>query len=213
MKYWCLGEPAQSRFVVSRSEFLSFAIPVLSPEQVSPALERIRAEHHSATHHCSAWRCFAQGAGSSDDGEPSGTAGRPMLSAIERSQLYDVLVVTVRYFGGVKLGPRGLIDSYRKSVEDVLVVCKNESVRRVSPLTLTCSYEDLKTLTVKMKQIIDERPFSTEYLEHVTLTFHVEEELVEKVQSNLCEHEFLRMLKGQPCWGGLQRVKVNEDKG
>ncbi len=104
------------------SRFLSFAFPVFSVEEIKPLIENIRKEHHGATHHCYAyilgqqqqvWRVC-------DDGEPSGTAGKPIFGQIHSLRLTNILVVVTRYFGGKLLGTRGLINAYRSAAGSAL---------------------------------------------------------------------------------------------
>ena len=91
------------------SRFIAFAIPVETEEEVKELVAGFRKEYHDARHHCYAYRIDAQGEiwRASDDGEPSGTAGRPILGQIDSAGLSDILVVVVRYFGGIKLGVPG----------------------------------------------------------------------------------------------------------
>lgn len=108
---------------VQRSEFIGVAFPVDGSESFGRDLLRIQREFHNATHHCWAWRWFDGNdvrEQSSDAGEPSGTAGRPILQAIESAELFDTGVVVVRYFGGVKLGTGGLGRAYRDAARGVL---------------------------------------------------------------------------------------------
>jgi uncharacterized YigZ family protein len=119
--YRTLSQPAEARLKVDRSDFLGIAFPVTSEEEFFAALEKIEKRHFDATHHCWAFRLFDPlRARSSDAGEPSGTAGRPILSAIEGADLYDVGVVVVRWFGGVKLGTGGLSRAYRDTAAETL---------------------------------------------------------------------------------------------
>lgn len=106
---------ASAEQTVQRSRFLALAFPVTDRDQANSALGRIRTLHHKATHHCSALLLGhpLHGEGwSSDDGEPSGSAGAPMLKEIRGAGLGDVMVVCVRWFGGVKLGTGGLVRAY-----------------------------------------------------------------------------------------------------
>lgn len=104
------------------SRFISFAIPVESQEEVKERLGAIRKEYHDARHVCSAFRIGLEGKEwrASDDGEPSGTGGRPILAAIDSAGLSDVLIAVVRYFGGIKLGVPGLARAYREAATDAL---------------------------------------------------------------------------------------------
>lgn len=108
---------------VQRSEFIGIVLPISGDESFSRELVRIQKEFHDATHHCWAWRWLENVTvreQSSDAGEPSGTAGRPILQAIESAELLDVGVVVVRYYGGVKLGTGGLGRAYRDAAREVL---------------------------------------------------------------------------------------------
>ena len=112
--YRTIERGAEFRQKIERSEFLGLAFAVSSEPDFIAALDAIRKEHFDATHHCWAFRLLAaERARSSDAGEPSGSAGKPILSAIESAALFDAAVVVVRWFGGVKLGTGGLSRAYR----------------------------------------------------------------------------------------------------
>jgi uncharacterized YigZ family protein len=112
---------AESRLKVERSDFLAIAFPVPTEEEFFAALRAIEKQHFDATHHCWAFRLFdPPRARSADAGEPSGSAGKPILSAIEGADLFDIGVVVVRWFGGVKLGTGGLARAYRESAAATL---------------------------------------------------------------------------------------------
>jgi len=104
------------------SKFIALAIPVKDENEVKQELEQIRKDYYDARHHCyayiigfdkSAWRA-------NDDGEPSGTAGRPIYGQLQSKDLTNVLIVVVRYFGGIKLGVSGLINAYKSAAADAL---------------------------------------------------------------------------------------------
>jgi len=119
--YRTLAAPAEFRHKIERSEFLGIAFPVTSEEEFFAELERIQKRFYDATHHCWAFRLFADSrARSSDAGEPSGTAGKPILAAIEGADLFDVAVVVVRWYGGFKLGTGGLSRAYRETAAETL---------------------------------------------------------------------------------------------
>jgi len=104
------------------SRFIAFAYPVESESEVKALVAAARKEYHDARHHCYAYRLGLGGTvwRVSDDGEPSGSAGRPILGQIDSAGLSDVLVIVVRYFGGIKLGVPGLIRAYKESTADAL---------------------------------------------------------------------------------------------
>jgi uncharacterized YigZ family protein len=121
--YRTLAEPAELRQKIERSEFLGIAFPVMREEDFFAELERVQKRHFDATHHCWAFRLFSDSRSrSSDAGEPSGTAGKPILAAIEGAALHDIGVVVVRWYGGVKLGTGGLSRAYRDTAAATLRV-------------------------------------------------------------------------------------------
>lgn len=104
------------------SKFLSYAFPVDSEEQIKEHLDSLRKEFYDATHHCYAWRlgCRGERSRANDDGEPSSTAGKPILGQLLSNEVTNCLIVVVRYFGGTKLGAAGLIETYRAAAAQVL---------------------------------------------------------------------------------------------
>lgn len=104
------------------SRFIALAYPVETEDEVREIISSVRRKYHDARHHCYAFRLGLDGSvwRAGDDGEPSGTAGRPILGQIDSAGLSDVLVVVVRYFGGIKLGVPGLINAYRSAAADAL---------------------------------------------------------------------------------------------
>lgn len=106
-----------SEIVIKKSKFIGYAFDVNSTKQVEEILKKMRIEHKKASHICYAYKILSPNilVKASDDNEPSGTAGRPILNPIEKQNLNDILVVVVRYFGGIKLGAGGLIRAYSKA--------------------------------------------------------------------------------------------------
>lgn len=125
------------------SKFLAFAFPVTTEEDCQPLLQRIRKEHPKARHYCTALRLYPDASLErfQDDGEPSGSAGRPMLGQLVRLQLTNVYVVVVRYFGGTKLGIPGLIEAYKTSTANALEAAKMVQRNVLACARLTLSYE------------------------------------------------------------------------
>ncbi|MEO8766538.1 MAG: YigZ family protein [Ginsengibacter sp.] len=113
--YYTIDTAGSAEFKDRGSKFLGFAFPVKNKEDFKKHLEALRKEHPKAAHHCFAYRIGLDGNNfrSSDDGEPSGTAGKQILGHIDSARLCDVLVVVVRYFGGTLLGVPGLINAYK----------------------------------------------------------------------------------------------------
>jgi uncharacterized YigZ family protein len=120
--YKTLSEPSEGFFRDKGSKFISYAFPILNDSSAKDHLTHLRELHPKAVHHCFAYR-LGQDRMSyhmSDDGEPSGTAGRPILNTLYSRDITNVLVVVVRYFGGTLLGVPGLINAYKQATENAL---------------------------------------------------------------------------------------------
>mgnify|MGYP002870098867 CR=1 FL=1 len=120
--YRSIKGPGQGLFKDNGSRFISFAYPVENEEEVKGIVNGLKKEYHDARHHCYAYRlgCLGDRFRANDDGEPSSSAGRPILGQIDSRGLSDTLVVVVRYFGGIKLGIPGLIRAYKTSAAEAL---------------------------------------------------------------------------------------------
>ncbi|MBO5875321.1 MAG: YigZ family protein [Alistipes sp.] len=120
--YLTIAAPAEAIYKEKSSKFLTYAYPVHSEEEIRELLEVLYKRHYDATHHCYAWRMGPHGEQfrANDDGEPSGTAGKPILGQLLSNSLTDCLIVVVRYFGGTKLGVSGLISAYKESAAAVI---------------------------------------------------------------------------------------------
>jgi uncharacterized YigZ family protein len=122
LRYRTIDRPATGEFRDRGSKFFSFAYPVNSAEEVKERVQYLKKEHPKAVHHCFAFRIGTDGTQyrANDDGEPSGSAGKPMLGQIDSAELTNVLVVVVRYFGGSLLGVPGLINAYKTATQEAL---------------------------------------------------------------------------------------------
>lgn len=107
---------------IKKSRFVAYAFELKSLQEVKPILEELKKQHKKATHICYAYVCNigAVSEKCSDDGEPSGTAGYPILNVVKKKNLTNILVAVVRYFGGIKLGAGGLTRAYTKAAAEVL---------------------------------------------------------------------------------------------
>lgn len=120
--YKTIKEPAEGLYKEKGSRFIALAYPVENEDEIKTIVACLKEQYYDARHHCFAWRlgvaktCFR----ANDDGEPSSTAGKPILGQIQSQDLTNILIVVVRYFGGTKLGVSGLINAYREAATDVL---------------------------------------------------------------------------------------------
>jgi uncharacterized YigZ family protein len=128
-------------YTEKRSKFIAYAIPVLSVDEVKTEIEKLRKEYYDARHVCWAYMLGADRKDfrANDDGEPSGTAGKPILGQINSSGLTNILVAVVRYFGGIKLGASGLIVAYREAATEVIRA--SEIVEKTVDCQLSFSFE------------------------------------------------------------------------
>lgn len=121
--YKTLKDTSEGIYKEKGSKFIAVAIPVKSEEEVKEELDKVRKKYHDARHHCYAYTLGADRLKyrANDDGEPSNSAGKPILGRLESYDLTQLLIVVVRYFGGVKLGVGGLINAYRSAAEDAIL--------------------------------------------------------------------------------------------
>lgn len=143
--YQSILQRAEGIYKEKGSKFLSFAIPVCSVDDAKMVLQSFRANYHDARHICYAYVIGYPNSvvRSSDDGEPFGTAGKPILAQIQAKQLSDVMVVVVRYFGGVLLGTGGLVVAYREATVDALNNTTVYTKIVEQALTIQCAYPQL----------------------------------------------------------------------
>lgn len=152
--YYTIEKKATAEFKDRGSKFLAYAYPVKSTDEVKESLQEVKKEHPKATHHCYAYRLGTNGLQfrAVDDGEPAGSAGKPILGQIDSKQLTDVLVVVVRYFGGTMLGVPGLINAYKMScalaLQLIPAVQKNVEAR----YKLSFDYTILNEVMMVVKQ-------------------------------------------------------------
>ncbi|MEI2744125.1 MAG: YigZ family protein [Ottowia sp.] len=136
---WTLDQPVSHELIVKKSRFLACVQPVEGRAQALEVVAALRAAHPDAAHVC--WALLAGGDSAAvDDGEPGGTAGRPMLHVLRQQALDGVLATVVRYFGGVKLGAGGLVRAYTDAVAQALLQARKVPVTRWAPLTCTLPY-------------------------------------------------------------------------
>ncbi|MBQ8493635.1 MAG: YigZ family protein [Alistipes sp.] len=138
--YKTIARPAETTYRQLSSKFLVYAYPVETEAEIKEHLDALRKRWFDATHHCYAWRLGAHGERfrANDDGEPSSTAGKPILGQLLSADITNCLVVVVRYFGGTKLGVPGLIAAYKESTAEVLSLC--EVVERTVDVTIRVSF-------------------------------------------------------------------------
>ncbi|SEJ42675.1 uncharacterized protein, YigZ family [Dyadobacter sp. SG02] len=179
--YRTIANPAEGFFKDKGSKFLAYAYPVENDEQAKANLNELRELHPKAVHHCYAYRLGADRMSyrMSDDGEPSGTAGRPILNALYSRNITNVIVVVVRYFGGTLLGVPGLINAYKTATEEALNVAEIITRHYFSVYRLSFQYPQMNDVMRIVKEM--ELPVRTQEFEmQCTMEVKVRSTLVER---------------------------------
>ena len=185
-EYRSIAAPSEGLFKDNGSRFLALAYPVETEEQVKEIVAGLKKQYHDARHHCFAYRLGYKGDvwRASDDGEPSGSAGRPILGQIDSLGLSDVLVVVVRYFGGIKLGIPGLIRAYKSSTADALQ--QAGMVQKVAGQRFRIGFDYLAMNDVmKVLKDMDLQPSAQDFGERCALEVRVRLSAVEDFKKRL----------------------------
>lgn len=162
-EYVTLAEPSQAILREKMSKFIAFAFPVTSAAEARARIDEIASRYHDARHVCWAYLLGADGSEfqSNDNGEPSGTAGRPILGQIRSAGLSNVAIAVVRYFGGIKLGTSGLIAAYRESARLALDVAPKATAYEMTDITFSFPYvamnDVMRTLKDSEARITDQQ--------------------------------------------------------
>lgn len=182
-----LEKPSEGLFKDKGSKFLAFAYPVKTEEDIKTHLGALRKKYFDARHHCYAWMLGADKSRfrAVDDGEPNHSAGDPILGQIRSASLTNVLVVVVRYFGGVKLGVGGLINAYRAAAADALSRASIvvEEVRREMDLMYDYTFSpEVMRLVKDFELNILDQDFSERGFMKVTVRLAVKDKLIERIK-------------------------------
>ena len=183
-EYLTLARPGQGEYEEKKSRFLGKAVHIESEEEAAAFIAGIRKQYYDARHNCYAW-VLGEGSErkkSSDDGEPSGTAGQPILRVIEGSGCTNVLVIVTRYFGGTLLGTGGLVRAYTQAARAALDDAQKARMCLCRKLAATVEYGALDRLLYALRRDGIE-PQETEYGAKVTLHLIIEEKQGDTVEN------------------------------
>lgn len=178
--YLTIASASEAMYKEKGSKFLAYAYPVSSEEEIHDILEGLYKKYYDATHHCYAWRLGPHGENyrANDDGEPSSTAGRPILGQLLSHELTDCLIVVIRYFGGTKLGVPGLIAAYKESAAAAIEAAEiiEKTVNRV--VTVRFSYLAMNDMMRIVKEMQPEI-ISQEFDNSCSMTLSIRESLAD----------------------------------
>ncbi|MCR5334488.1 MAG: IMPACT family protein [Bacteroidaceae bacterium] len=184
--YTTIADIAEGTYSELRSKFLAFAIPVRTADEALDWVAQYQKEYFDARHVCWAYRLGADGQEyrSNDNGEPSGTAGKPILGQLISHDLSDVLLVVVRYFGGVKLGTSGLIVAYRTAASEALAAANKIERIVEQEMKLTFTYDHMN-LVMRMVKDLSPRIISQDYTDDGSVMMRISIRLsyVDRVRS------------------------------
>ena len=207
VNYYSILDSIIHEIDIKKSRFITYLIPIHSEEAFQEHLAAIRKEHYKATHHCQA---FILGEDSmiqrmSDDGEPAGTAGVPMLEVLKQEELTFIMAVVVRYFGGIKLGSGGLIRAYSNAVSETLKVA--QVIKNIDQMmvALELRYDQMDRFNYYLSQT--QQPITlhdTQYTDSVTFILAINLEATEAVHQELTDR-----FSGQLEWLELGQETVD----
>ena len=171
--YLIAANEVEHEIIVNRSRFICFLAPCTSTDQAKTIVKALQQQHPNASHYCYAYLSAAaddsRHYGFSDDGEPSGTAGKPILASLQGGGIGEVCAVVVRYFGGTKLGTGGLQRAYGASVREALAFLRSETKIPMVHKGLACQYSQVDTVLHLLTQAGGE-VIEQDYSEQITMT-------------------------------------------
>ena len=185
--YKVLIKPSEGTYSELRSKFLAFAIPVRTAEEALEQVAKYQKEYFDARHVCWAYRLGPEGEEyrSNDNGEPSGTAGKPILGQMVSADVSDLIILVIRYFGGVKLGTSGLIVAYKTAAS--LAIEAGEFAERLveKEMKLTFGYEHMN-MVMRMVKDLQPRIISQDYKDNgdIVMTIAIRLSLVDRVKTS-----------------------------
>lgn len=185
-----IKEEITNEIIINKSRFITILTNINDIDKVKEKLEYIKKQYKDATHYCYAYiinnheKC-------SDNGEPSGTAGMPILNVLKQNNLTNILCVTVRYFGGIKLGAGGLIRAYSTSASEALNKANIINLVNGYNITIEFPYDNLKQIDYLLKNI----DIKKDYQANITYTFDIEETKFNQIENELTKLSKIKLKK------------------
>lgn len=175
-----IQENLENQIIIQKSSFITFLYKINHKKEIQQYLEEIRKRYCDATHYCYAYRLSGYEK-CSDDGEPQGTAGAPILHVLQMKQLHNILCIVVRYFGGIKLGAGGLVRAYTKCVTECLKKGSIIPVIEGYRIQLTIKHSSIKQIDYLLKDY----PIIKKYDSDITYEFSISKKEFEKMKNSL----------------------------
>lgn len=193
--YRTIRDLSEGYYTEKRSRFLSFALPVRTPDEVKTQVDAYRKKYYDARHVCWAYMLGPDRTTfrANDDGEPSSTAGKPILGQINSNNLTDILIIVVRYFGGIELGTSGLIVAYRTAAAEAIAAAHIEERTVDETITITFEYPHLNSV---MRIVKEDRPDVLAQSFELTceMTLRIRQSRMDALKSRLLKVDSLRIV-------------------
>ena len=192
--FFTIEELSEGVYSEKRSKFLAFAIPVTSAEEVKEQVEVYQKKYYDARHVCYAYVLGSERTlfRANDNGEPSGTAGKPILGQINKNELTNILIIVVRYFGGIKLGTSGLIVAYRMAAAEAISNGKIKEKTIEKGIKLTFDYLQMNSI-MKIAKSQNVRIISQDFSERCILVLSTRRSLLPSIISKLEKIENIKI--------------------
>lgn len=193
--YRTISDLSEGYYTEKRSRFLSFALPVRTPDEVKTQVDAYRKKYYDARHVCWAYMLGPDRTTfrANDDGEPSSTAGKPILGQINSNNLTDILIIVVRYFGGIELGTSGLIVAYRTAAAEAIAAARIEERTIDETITITFEYPHLNSVMRIVKE--DKPDVLTQSFELTCeMTLRIRQSRMDTLKSRLLKVDSLRIV-------------------
>lgn len=193
--YRTIRDLSEGYYTEKRSRFLSFALPVRTPDEVKNQVDAYRKKYYDARHVCWAYMLGPDRITfrANDDGEPSSTAGKPILGQINSNNLTDILIIVVRYFGGIELGTSGLIVAYRTAAAEAIAAAHIEERTVDETITITFEYPHLNSVMRIVKE--DKPEVLTQSFELTCeMTLRIRQSRMDALKSRLLKVDSLRIV-------------------
>lgn len=193
--YRTISDLSEGYYTEKRSRFLSFALPVRTPDEVKTQIDIYRKKYYDARHVCWAYMLGPDRTTfrANDDGEPSSTAGKPILGQINSNNLTDILIIVVRYFGGIELGTSGLIVAYRTAAAEAIAAARIEERTVDKTITITFEYPHLNSVMRIVKE--DKPDVLTQSFELTCeMTLRIRQSRMDALKSRLLKVDSLRIV-------------------
>ena len=189
-----IAKPFQTSIDIKKSQFICRLFPAQTEKEAKEIINEISEKYSDATHNCTAY-VVSDGEGYDDDGEPGGTAGRPMLNVLKKNEMENLVAIVTRYFGGIKLGAGGLVRAYSKSVLETLSIAEIVDMELYEIFRFTFEYQHIKTIDgeIRSKNLaVVEKQYETNVIYYVAsnnieMINNIQEKLVNEVKiEHLC---------------------------